>query len=71
MKQDECSIGLKADPKYGYKIIVKGDCDKVLQDINNSLEHWGKKYLGDRIIKVKTKPDFGVIPDPSSLGETI
>jgi len=71
MKQDECSIGLKADAKFGYKIIVTGDCDKVLQDVNNSLGQWGKRHFGDRVIKVKTQPDFGVVPDPSSLGETL
>lgn len=53
MLEDKCSIGLGPDVKTGYRIFVKGDCDKLLEDIKKNLGDYGKRYFEERIVRLK------------------
>jgi hypothetical protein len=53
MVADKCNIGLKPDKKYGYRVTVEGDCNKLLSDIKENLGKYGRRYLEDRIIYIE------------------
>ena len=47
---ESCDVGLQKDDKYGWKLIVKGDCEEVLEDIKNKLGEYGQRYFEDRLV---------------------
>lgn len=49
-KEGKCPTELGPDETEGWKIHIKGDCDKVLEDIRRNLGEYGTLYLERRLI---------------------
>ena len=49
MPKKECDVDLRDDDKYGWRLRVSGDCTKVLEDINEKLGEYGRRYLEERL----------------------
>ena len=50
MEKKACNVELLKDSKYVWKLLVKGDCKTLLDDIRKDLGNAGRRYLNDRII---------------------
>ena len=63
MDNESCDVGLQKDDRYVWRLRVKGDCKKVLDDIRRDLGKSGRRYFEDRLIfepDEKAKSSSGV-----------
>jgi len=50
MTEKRCDVGLGPHEIQGYRLYVKGDCGKVLEDIKKHLGEYGQRYFESRLV---------------------
>jgi hypothetical protein len=75
MSDDRCNIDVNPHNKKGWEVVFRGDCDKRLNDINQNLGQYGRRYWDDHHIyeKQPIKPQLSqteVPKNPSTADST-
>ena len=50
MDEEKCVVELVPDKKYAWKLHLRGDCSKVLDEIHENQGPYGRRYLDDRTV---------------------
>lgn len=66
MSDDRCNVDVNPHDTKGWEAVFRGDCDKRLNDINQNLGNYGRRYWDDHHIyekqSIKPQPSPEMVP---------